>query len=237
MTGSRIYHKQFKESWFCSAQSCKEDNSEAFAGQHAATSTSFYVFDEASAVPDKIHEVAEGGLTDGEPMFFMFGNPTRNRGAFHKATFGLDRKRWIVRTIDSRTCKFSNKDLIAEWVADKGEDSDFVRVRVRGLPPAVDDAQFIDLQRIADAQKRQVFVLDDEPLIAGVDLAWGGDDENVIRFRRGKDARSIPAIRIAGEKTRDPDIMTVKLADLLANGINVTRQTQADPHGHAEDNQ
>ena len=223
VTGSRIYHKQFKESWFCSAQSCKEDNSEAFAGQHAATSTSFYVLDEASAVPDKIHEVAEGGLTDGEPMFFMFGNPTRNRGAFHKATFGLDRKRWIVRTIDSRTCKFSNKDLIAEWVADKGEDSDFVRVRVRGLPPAVDDAQFIDLQRIADAQKRQVFVLDDEPLIAGVDLAWGGDDENVIRFRRGKDARSIPAIRIAGEKTRDPDIMTVKLADLLANGINGRR--------------
>ena len=206
VTGSRIYHKQFKESWFCSAQSCKEDNSEAFAGQHAATSTSFYVFDEASAVPDKIHEVAEGGLTDGEPMFFMFGNPTRNRGAFHKATFGLDRKRWIVRTIDSRTCKFSNKDLIAEWVADKGEDSDFVRVRVRGLPPAVDDAQFIDLQRIADAQKRQVFVLDDEPLIAGVDLAWGGDDENVIRFRRGKDARSIPAIRIARQRhQRAPD--------------------------------
>ena len=36
VTGQRMYHKQFKESWFCSAQSCKEDNSEAFAGQHAA---------------------------------------------------------------------------------------------------------------------------------------------------------------------------------------------------------
>ena len=31
-------------------------------GQHAATSTSFYIFDESSAVPDKIFEVAEGGL-------------------------------------------------------------------------------------------------------------------------------------------------------------------------------
>jgi hypothetical protein len=48
VTGERM--KQFRESWFASAQSCKEDNSEAFAGQHAATSTSFYVFDEASAV-------------------------------------------------------------------------------------------------------------------------------------------------------------------------------------------
>lgn len=41
VTGQRMYHHQFKESWYCSAQSCKEDSSEAFAGQHAATSTSF----------------------------------------------------------------------------------------------------------------------------------------------------------------------------------------------------
>jgi hypothetical protein len=219
VTGQRMYHKQFKESWFCSAQSCKEDNSEAFAGQHAATSTSFYIFDEASAVPDKIHEVAEGGLTDGEPMVFMFGNPTRSRGAFHRATFGVERNRWIVRSIDSRKCKFSNKELIEQWRVDRGDDSDFFRVRVLGLPPTTDDAQFIDLERIIEAQKRQAVALDDEPLIAGVDLAWGGEDFNVVRFRRGKDARSIPAIRIAGAATREASVMVVKLADLLTNGI------------------
>jgi hypothetical protein len=219
VTGERMFHAKFKDSWFCSAQSCKEDNSEAFAGQHAANSTSFYVFDEASAVPDKIHEVAEGGLTDGEPMFFMFGNPTRSRGAFHRATFGVERNRWIVRSIDSRTCKFSNKELIEQWRQDRGEDSDFFRVRVLGLPPTVDDSQFIDIERITEAQKRQVAVLNDEPLIAGVDLAWGGEDFNVVRFRRGKDARSIPPIRIPGEKTRDAAVMVVKLSDLLTDGI------------------
>lgn len=220
VTGERMYHRQFKESWFCSAQSCKEDNSEAFAGQHAATSTSFYVFDEASAVPDKIHEVAEGGLTDGEPMFFQFGNPTRSRGAFHRATFGVERNRWIVRSIDSRTAKFSNKELIEQWRQDRGEDSDFFRVRVLGLPANVDDSQFIDMERITEAQKREVAVLNDEPLIAGVDLAWGGEDFNVVRFRRGRDARSIPPIRIPGAKTRDASVMVVKLSDLLTNGIN-----------------
>jgi hypothetical protein len=219
VTGQRMYHEQFKESWFCSAQSCKEDNSEAFAGQHAANSTSFYIFDEASAVPDKIHEVAEGGLTDGEPMFFQFGNPTRSRGAFHRATYGVERNRWIVRSIDSRTCKFSNKELIEQWRQDRGEDSDFFRVRVLGLPPRADDAQFIDLERVVEAQKRHVTVLEDEPVIAGVDLAWGGEDSNVVRFRRGKDARSIPAIRIPGEKTRDASVMVVKLSELLTEGI------------------
>ncbi len=102
---------------------------------------------------------------------------------------------------------------------DRGEGSDFFRVRVLGLPPMTDDAQFIDLERIIEAQKRQVAALENEPLVAGVDLAWGGEDWNVVRFRRGKDARSIPAIRIAGEKTRDASVMVVKLADLLTNGI------------------
>lgn len=215
VTGERMYHPQFKDSWFCSAQSCKEENSEAFAGQHAADSTSFYVFDEASAVPDKIWDVAFGGLTDGEPMFFAFGNPTRSQGTFHRITFGAERNRWIARSIDSRNCTFSNKALIEEWIADRGEDSDYVRVRVRGVPPRADDSQFIDMERISNAQRRQVAVLNDEPLIAGVDLAWGGDDENVVRFRVGNDARSIKPLRIPGEKTRDSAVMVVKLADML----------------------
>lgn len=217
VTNEKMYHANHKESWFCSAQSCKEENSEAFAGQHAADSTSFYVKDEASAIPDKIWEVSEGGLTDGEPMDFAFGNPTRSQGAFHRATFGKDRHRWIVRSIDSRDCTFSNKELIAEWIADKGEDSDFVRVRVKGIPPRADDAQFIDLERITDAQKRQVRCLLDDPLVVGVDLAWGGEDDNVIRFRRGTDARSIKPIRIPGEKTRDPAILVVKLGEILGS--------------------
>jgi hypothetical protein len=150
VTGDRMYHTQLKDSWFCSAQSCKEKNSEAFASQHAADSTSFYIFDEASAIPEKIYDVAMGGLTDGEPMIFPFGNPTRSQGTFHRITFGEERKRWNVRSIDSRNCKFSNKELIKEWEQDRGEDSDFFRVRVKGLPPRASDSQFIDADRVLE---------------------------------------------------------------------------------------
>ena len=52
-----------------------------------------------------------------------------------------------------------------------GEDSDFVRVRLRGLPPSASELQFIDSARIYAAQKRLVEVLDDEPLIAGFDVS------------------------------------------------------------------
>ncbi len=215
ITGNLMYHRDHKASWFCSPQSCREENSESFAGQHAADSTSFYIDDEDSAVPDKIHEVEEGGLTDGEAMQFLFGNPTRTTGAFHAACFGALRGRYTVTVVDSRTSKFTNKAQIQEWLEDYGEDSDFFRVRVRGLPPNAAELQFIDLARVGVAQVRPVAELMDTPLVAGCDLAWGGADDNVIRFRRGMDGRSIPPIRIKGEFTRDPAVLTSKLAEVL----------------------
>lgn len=213
---SRIYRKGAKETWFSSPQSCAEENSEAFAGQHAAGSTSYYLNDECSAIPDKIFEVQEGGLTDGEPMQFLFGNPTRSTGKFHRVMFGEERDRWTHIIIDSRQCPLTNKEQIGEWIEDYGEDSDFVRVRVRGLAPHASDAQFIDAERVHDAQRRTVATITDEPLVAGVDLAWGGDDKNTIRFRKGQDARSIAPLYVPGEHTRDPNVMVLKLADVLS---------------------
>jgi len=204
-----------EDRWFCTAQTCKEENSEAFAGQHAASSSSWYIFDEASAVPDKIFEVAEGGLTDGEPMIFLFGNPTRNTGKFYRVVFGSERHRWNQRSIDSRSSQLTNKRQIEEWIQDYGEDSDFVRVRVRGLAPTADELQYIDTGRIADAQARKVEALDDDPLIAGFDVSGGGSAWNVIRFRKGLDGNARPPIRIAGEHGRDRSVLIAKAAEVL----------------------
>jgi hypothetical protein len=214
-TTARLYHRDAKESWFCAPATCKEENSEAFAGQHAATSSSFYVFDEASAVPDKIFEVAEGGLTDGEAMAFLYGNATRNTGKFYRVCFGSEMGRWVHKSIDSRTCALPNKVEIADWAELYGENSDFFRVRVMGLPPSADELQFIDRARILDAQRRAAQSLPDDPLICGVDVSGGGAAWNVCAFRRGLDARSIPRIRIPGEQTRDRSVLVGVLAEVL----------------------
>jgi hypothetical protein len=221
--GDRIYRIAKRESWFLSAQTSREENSESFAGQHAATSTSYYILDEASAIPPVIWEVAEGGLTDGEPMIFAFGNPTRNTGKFFEATYGREKHRWSSRAIDSRQSAFTNKQVIEEWIQEYGEDSDFVRVRVRGLPPRAGDLQFIDAERVYEAQKRFPQSLSDDPLVVGVDIARGGGDHNVIRFRRGTDAVSIKAVRIPGEQTRDTTLMVSKLAEILNTPYNGRR--------------
>jgi hypothetical protein len=219
----KIKHLEHKDSWFCSALTSNEDRSEAFAGQHAASSTSYYIFDEASAIPDKIFEVAEGGLTDGEPMIFLMGNPTKNSGKFYRACFGDEKNRWKVYCIDSRLGKFTNKETIQEWADTWGEDSDFFRVRVLGLPPRASDTQFIPQDVVAGAMKRDVHVMSDEPLVVGVDVSRGGNDNSVIRFRRGMDAKTIKAIRISGEDSRD----SMRTVSILSEIMN-TEYTMSD---------
>lgn len=177
-------HKRRPAEWFCQAQTCDETNSEAFAGQHAPTSTSYYIIDEASAVPNKIDEVSDGGLTDGEPMKFAFGNGTRNTGWF-KDLFGS--KRWGKTFVDSRNVQITNKVEINKWIEDYGIDSDYIKVRVRGLFPSQSIKQFISEADVTAAENR---TLRPEqytwaPKVLTLDNAWEGDDEGVIGLRQG----------------------------------------------------
>jgi len=96
---------------------------------------------------------------------------------------------------------------IRSWERDYGEDSDWFRVRVLGLPPTADELQYIDFARIQQAHKRPVEVLRDEPLVAGFDVSGGGAAWNVIRFRRGLDARTYSPVRITGEQGRDRAVL------------------------------
>lgn len=187
----KMEHKQHPNSWRVDAQTCREENSESFAGLHAANSTPFYIFDEASAVPDKIWDVAEGGMTDGEPMWFVFGNPTRNTGRFHSC-FNAHRHRWHTRQIDSRRVAITNKKQIQEWVDDYGEDSDFVRIRVRGVFPRASSTQFIARDTVDQAMARDMpaSAVRGRTAIVGVDVARFGDDQSVIATRIGRDART-----------------------------------------------
>jgi hypothetical protein len=229
VTGDMMYFRSQKDSWAVSAQSCKEENSESFAGQHAADSTSFYIFDEASAIPEKIWEVAEGGLTDGEPIFIACGNPTRHTGRFQRITFGNERDRWTRFSVDSRTSKFSNKELIQQWATDYGEDSDFFRVRVRGECPRAGTTQFISSEDVAACRKYKAEGYASLPKIMAVDVARFGDDRSVVGLRQGRKFQILGKFRgldtvqltrrvIEAREREDPDAIVVD-GDGLGAGV------------------
>lgn len=217
-----LYHKKHSESWFCAAYTAREENSESFAGQHAANSTPFYLFDEASGVPDKIYEVREGGTTDGEPMVFDFGNPTRNSGRFYEECQGRHKSAFNVRQIDSRHVQITNKKRLNQWMDLYGEDSDFFKVRVRGVFPSTGATQFIATDLVLEAMAREVFIDRFDPMIIGVDVARFGDDDSVIYTRVGNDCRSLPVIRRQG-------LDTVQLTGVITALISRYRAAGFEP--------
>lgn len=165
-----------------------EKNSEAFAGLHNEGRRILLIFDEASAIPDSIWEVAEGALTDEdtEIIWCAFGNPTRNVGRFREC-FRRYRHRWTHRNIDSRDVDGTNKKKLQQWIDDYGLDSDFAKVRVRGMFPSASAKQFITTDDVDAGTAKHLREEEYKfaPKIIGVDPAWEGDDEFAIYLRQG----------------------------------------------------
>ncbi len=184
VTATKIFHVEHEKTWFVNAVPNTEHNSEAFAGLHGTHV--LIIYDEASGIPDKIWEVSEGAMTDPRAMHFVYGNPTKNTGKF-RDIFAND-SRWKRHQIDSRTCKMTNKNEIAEQIAEYGEDSDFCRVRIKGQFPRAGSMQFIsseicDTCMLTEATYEAFFQL---PILLGVDVARFGEDKTVIAVRQGR---------------------------------------------------
>jgi hypothetical protein len=204
VTATAIFSRQegHEKNWRIDLVPWSERNVEAFAGLHNKGKRILLIFDEASAIPDIIWETAEGAMTDEgtQIIWFVAGNPTRNTGRFREC-FGRYRHRWTTMQIDSRTARMANKKQLQQWVDDYGEDSDFVRVRVRGVFPRAGNAQFIPSDITEAAQKRETFDDLGAPVVIGVDVARFGSDESVIRVRVGRDARTIKPRKFRGVDT------------------------------------
>jgi hypothetical protein len=170
---------------------------EAFQGLHNEGKRVVLVFDEASAIDDKIWEVAEGAFTDAntEKLWLAFGNPTRPKGRFFEAIQGKFKHRWHPIQLDSRTVEGINQEQIQNLVSDYGEDSDFVRVRVRGEFPRAGSNQFIASDVVAACRKHRAESSSGLPRIMGVDVARFGDDQTVIFMRQGRKAECLAKYR------------------------------------------
>ncbi len=197
-TKTYIYMKGNEKRWFAVARTAtKPENMQGFHEDNM-----LFIVDEASGVADPIMEAILGTLSGANNKLLMCGNPTKTSGTFYDA-FTADRGLYRIHTVSSLDSKRTNKDNINSLIRKYGEESNVVRVRVKGLFPQQEDDVFIPIswieQSIAtdvsdDTLKGMGLYVDhsgnkvhepDKIWLAhiGCDVARFGDDSTVISFR------------------------------------------------------
>lgn len=190
VTATAIYSNtpEHEANWRIDAIPWSKDRPESFAGLHNKGKRILMIFDEGSAIEDIIFEVAEGAMTDENTQIIwcVFGNPTRNTGRFRECWRKFIRM-WQTWQVDSRDAKMANKRLIDEWIDAYGIDSDFVKVRVRGMFPTLSAKQFISTDDVDKAYGKQLRAeqYSFAPVIITCDPAAEGDDMLEIAKRQG----------------------------------------------------
>ena len=189
--------------YYVEGQSWSQENPDAFAGAHSMIGF-LLAMDEASGIDDEIWRISDGFFTDPSDLrlWITISNPRRNTGRFFDC-FHTNKDFWTTRCIDSREVESLDQSVYDRIIAMEGEDSDAARVEVKGEFPRIGDKQFISREVVEDAIERKVETDEGEALIMGVDVARFGDDRSVIRFRQGRDARSIPKLTFRGLDTME----------------------------------
>lgn len=210
------YPEERQKNYKTTAATVSEQKTEAFAGLHNEGKCVFVIFDEASGVHGKVWEVAEGALMgQGEKFFFAFGNPTRPDGEFADC-FDKHVHLYKTRHVDSREVSHTNMNAVRDLIAKYGEDSDEVKVRVKGLFPSQSFNGFISTDVAHDAMQRDLVSDSMEGLIMAIDVARFGNDSSVIGFRQGRDARSRPFKKFKG-------LSLVRLAEIAMMEADIHR--------------
>jgi hypothetical protein len=221
-----------RKTWRCDIQVWSKERPESLQGLHNIGKRIIVMFDEASQIPEIIWDsLGESSMTDAgtELIFLATGNPTRNTGRF-RSIFGSKAHLWNTRQIDSMTVEGTNKATYQQWIDEYGWDSDYVRVRVRGVFPAASPSQFISGDLVAAARACRAEAHHSDPVIMGVDVAREGDDESVICVRAGLDA-----VNLGWKCLRVPDTMllvghiTEMARGLEKRGVKIA-QISVDPH-------
>lgn len=181
--------------YYAQGQLWTKDNPDAFAGSHNQNGM-MVGFDEGSGIHHKIWDIVDGFFT--EPtmyrLWLVFSNPRRTTGRFFE-THHRDKVEWRALSVDSRTVEGTDKDYLNALAKKHGENSDKIKVQVRGLFPSTGENQAISRELIDLATMRDKVQDQYAPLIMGVDPARQGKNETVIYFRQGRDAWSIAPIR------------------------------------------
>lgn len=181
VSAERVTIKADPEGAFAVARTARPERPEALQGFHAST-LAFFI-EEASGIEDIIFETAGGALSSDNSWVFMFANPTRNSGYFHRSHHS-NRDSWRVYNVPCHCSSRVSPSYPDEIAREYGENSNVYRVRVLGEFPLSEDDSVISLGSVEAAVGREVGG-SMRAVIWGLDVGRFGDDSSALAKRRG----------------------------------------------------
>ena len=166
---------------FAVARTSRPEKPEALQGFHSENI--LFLIDEASGVPEKVFEVAEGALSTDGAFVLMAANPTREDGYFYQSHHKM-RSRWAALHWDGEESPMVSKTYIEDMRLKYGVDSPIYQVRVKGNFATAADG-VIPLHLCVSAQQREIQPIGGADEIWGLDVARFGDDSTALAKRRG----------------------------------------------------
>jgi len=213
-TKTYIYMVGNEKRWFAVARTAtKPENMQGFHEDNM-----LFIVDEASGVADPIMEAILGTLSGANNKLLMCGNPTKTSGTFYDS-HTKDRALYKCHTVSSMDSVRTNKENIRLLIRKYGEDSNVVRVRVKGEFPNQEDDVFIGLSLIEQCSSRLYELPEGKGMaqvILGVDVARFGDDETVIYRNFKGNAKMV-------KKRRGQDLMATT-GDIVKEYKTIVRE-------------
>lgn len=181
ITAERVVVKADPDGSFAVARTARPERPEALQGFHAET-LAFFI-EEASGIEDIIFETAGGALSSEHSWVFMFANPTRTTGYFHRSHH-QNRQSWRCYHIPCHASSRVSPRYAEQVAAEYGDQSNVYRVRVLGEFPLSEDDSTIQLGLVEAAIGREVSP-SDHAVVWGLDVARYGDDTTALAKRCG----------------------------------------------------
>lgn len=196
-TAEKIFKPEFNGlQWFAegvvAGNNAAKSGSVSAAGRH--NKIQFFIFDEASDIPNSFFETIEGTSSDPVSVSIILFNPTANTGYAIDTQIAY-RNQWVAMNWSG--LGILDQDHI-DMVREKhGEESNFYRIRILGLPPITDSNSLIPFEWV----KRNIVKTANYPIgrekfsfdgfstlpkrIGGLDVGGGGDPSGIYSHEGG----------------------------------------------------
>lgn len=179
-TSTQLYLKESPTNWWARPRTAtKKENMQ---GLHAPNM--LVIADEASAIPDDIHEALDTTLTSRNNKYVLIGNPTQTSGPFYDS-FNKFRKKWFNLTFNAEESPFVKKEQIDYFAEKYGKHHDLYLVNIKGEFPSGSPEAFIPLSDVHAAVVRNHELDKRGDIEIGLDVARFGDDLTVLYWRYG----------------------------------------------------